>query len=356
MPRQHTYAPAWWVPGAHLRTLYGRLSRAFGRPRARHALRVERWTTPDDDVLELHRMDAPPGAPADTPHLLLLHGLEGGVRSHYVANFLDEAAARGWSADLLIFRGCNGEPNLARRFYHSGETTDLAWALDRLVAASPSRPIVLAGVSLGGNVLLKYLGERGDRVPAQVRGAAAMSVPFDLARGSRHISHGFSRVYERHFLKSLKAKARAKLARYPDLIADPAALDRVQTLWDFDDVVTAPVHGFASAEDYYRKSSSIRFLQGIRVPTLLLSAKDDPFLPPEVLDEVRDIARGVAPLKLEFVERGGHVGFISGWHPWNAVFYGEWKVVDFLAGVLDAGTGMHGAHASRADTGGQVNE
>ena len=308
MPRQHTYAPAWWVPGPHLRTLYGRLTRSIRRSGAPLKLRTERWTTPDDDVLELRRLDPPVDSAAgpahfaadsdptatttiDTPRLVLLHGLEGGMHSHYVANFFAEAARRGWGCDLVLFRGCNGEPNRARRFYHSGETSDIAFALDRIIAERPGRPIALAGVSLGGNVLLKYLGERGTGVPPEVVAAAAMSVPFDLALGCRHIQRGFSKVYERHFLKSLKAKARAKLERYPDLIPDAAALDGVETLWDFDDVITAPVHGFESAEDYYRRSSSIRFLQGIQVPTLLLSAEDDPFLPREVLAEVREIAR-----------------------------------------------------------------
>lgn len=335
MPRQHTYTPAWWVPGAHLRTLYGRLTRPLRRVRDLPALAVERWVTPDDDVLELRRMRAPAGSAAR--HLVLLHGLEGGMHSHYVANFFGEAAAHGWSADLIIFRGCNGESNRARRFYHSGETSDLAFALDRILAEAPERDVVLAGVSLGGNVLLKYLGELGDEVPPRIRAAAAMSVPFDLARGCRHISQGFSRVYERHFVRSLKAKARTKLAAYPDLIADPAALDRVQTLWEFDDVVTAPVHGFASAEDYYRQSSSIRYLDRIRIPTLLLSAEDDPFLPREVLDEVREIAREVPALHVEFVERGGHVGFVSGWRPWKAVNWGEWRAVNFLASVQTGG-------------------
>lgn len=329
MPRQHTYAPAWWVPGPHLRTLYGRFSRSLRRRRTVPD-RVERWTTPDDDVLELRRLDPAGGSAGNAPRLVLLHGLEGGMHSHYVANFFAEAAERGWGCDLILFRGCNGEPNRARRFYHSGETSDVAFAIDRIIGENPARPLALAGVSLGGNVVLKYLGERGDTMPPQVKAAAAMSVPFDLARGCRHIQRGFSRVYERHFLKSLKAKARAKLARYPDLIADAAALERVQTLWEFDDVVTAPVHGFDSAEDYYTRSSSIRFLQGIRVPTLLLSAEDDPFLPREVLAEVREIARTVPALEVEFVKRGGHVGFVSGWRPWRPLNYGEWRMTQFM--------------------------
>ena len=320
-----------------MRTLYGRLARSLRRRSIAMPHRIERWTTPDDDLLEVRRLDPPPGSPPHVPRLVLLHGLEGGMHSHYVTNFFTEAAARGWGADLILFRGCNGEPNRARRFYHSGETSDVAFAIDRIIREDPARPIVLAGVSLGGNVLLKYLGELGGAVPSQVRGAAAMSVPFDLARGCRHISRGFSKVYERHFLKTLKAKARAKIQRYPDLIPDASALERVATLWEFDDVVTAPVHGFASAEDYYHKSSSIRFLHGIRVPTLLLSAEDDPFLPPEVLSEVRGIARTVPALEVEFVKRGGHVGFVSGWRPWKPVNYGEWRMVNFLEALTVGG-------------------
>jgi predicted alpha/beta-fold hydrolase len=294
-------------------------------------VRVEQWTTPDDDLLELRRLDRPIGAPASTPHLVFLHGLEGGVHSHYVGNLFAEAARRCWSADLVLFRGCAGEVNRARRFYHSGETSDFDFALRRIAGERPDAPIGLAGVSLGGNVLLKWLGERiGDDVPASVRGAVAVSVPFDLARGCRYLSRGFSHVYERFFLRSLVAKARQKLVRHPDLF-DATALDRVRTLWEFDDVVTAPVHGFRDALDYYTQSSSIHFLSRVRVPTLLLSALDDPFLPPDVLDDVRSIARENRLLEVEFVQRGGHVGFVSGRVPWRPVYYAEWRVGDFLA-------------------------
>jgi predicted alpha/beta-fold hydrolase len=308
-------------------------------------LRAERWTTPDDDVLDLRRLDPPAGASDETPHIVFLHGLEGGVHSHYVANLFAEVERRGWGADLILFRGCAGELNRARRFYHSGETTDFDFALRRIVAERSRAPIGLAGVSLGGNVLLKWLGEQGGDVPAAVRGAVAISVPFDLARGSRHISRGFSRVYERFFLRSLVAKARAKLTRHPDL-CDATALDRVRTLWDFDDVLTAPVHGFRDARDYYAQSSSIHFLSRIRVPTLLLSALDDPFLPRDVLDEVRSIAAGNPALELEFVRRGGHVGFVSGRVPWRPVFYAEWRVGDFLARRFAQSTASSGSQRS----------
>lgn len=321
----HTYRPAWWVPGAHLRTLWGKLARRPLPVRTRH----ERWETPDGDFVDLVRLDAPPGA----PHVLMLHGLEGTPRSHYVRGTFAELHRRGWSADLLVFRSCGGEPNRTGRFYHSGETTDLAFALERIVRERPASPIFLSGVSLGGNVLLKFLGERGDDLPGQVRAAAAVSVPFDLARSSRRIGRGFSRVYQRVFLQSLRRKAEAKLERFPELFP-PDGLRHARTLYDFDDAVTAPVHGFAGAEDYYRRSSSIRFLDRIRAPTLLLSAADDPFLPAEVLDEVRDIARRNPMLTVEFVDRGGHVGFISGVVPWRPFYYAEWRLAEFFADSL----------------------
>jgi predicted alpha/beta-fold hydrolase len=249
------------------------------------------------------------------------------------------ARARGWGATLLVFRSCGPELNRGRRFYHSGETGDLAFVLDRLSAEAPGAPVLLAGVSLGDNVLLKYLGEQGSALPSWVRGAATISVPYDLDRGCRHISQGFSRVYERHFLRSLRRKALAKLTQFPDLVeADRVAAAR--TLYDFDDVVTAPVHGFASAADYYARSSALGFLAGIRRPTLLLSAVDDPFLPAAVLDEVRRVARDNPALHLAFVEHGGHVGFVGGRVPWRPDYWAERRVVAFLAGTL-AGAAAH---------------
>ena len=319
------YRPAWWIPGAHARTLWGKFMR---RP-VHLPTRRERWSTADDDFLDLHRLDAPPGA----PRLLILHGLEGTVRSHYAGGLLEEARRRGWAADLLIFRSCGDEPNRALRFYHSGETSDLDAVVRRLIADDPARPLLLVGVSLGGNVLLKWLGEQGSGTPKQVKGAAAISVPFDLARGSRRLDRGFSRLYQAHFLRTLRRKALGKSERFPHAIAADVVRG-ARTLYEFDDLVTAPVHGFRDADDYYTQSSSLRWLARIRTHTLLLSARDDPFLPPEVLDEVRVIARANPALHLEFVERGGHVGFISGRLPWRPEYYAERSVGDFLANRL----------------------
>ncbi len=319
------YRPAWWIPGAHLRTLWGK----FMRPRVPLPTRTERWPTEDDDFLDLHRLDAPPGA----PRLLILHGLEGTVRSHYAGGLLQEAQRRGWAADLLIFRSCGDEPNRALRFYHSGETSDVDAVIRRLIAEDPERPLLLAGVSLGGNVLLKWLGEQGSHVPAQLGGAAAVSVPFDLARGSRFLDRGFSRFYQAHFLRSLRRKAIGKSERFPRAIR-PDVVHRARTLYEFDDLVTAPVHGFRDADDYYTRSSSLHFLARVRTPTLLLSARDDPFLPSAVLDEVRALAHQNPSLHLEFVDRGGHVGFIAGTVPWRPFYYAEWRVAEFLSGAL----------------------
>jgi hypothetical protein len=234
--------------------------------------------------------------------------------------------------DLMLHRTCGPELNRARRFYHSGETTDAALFVTRVAAEHPDAPLVLCGVSLGGNQVVKYLGEAGrgeaPAVPEQVRAAVAISVPYDLARGSRRIGQGFSRVYERHFLASLSAKARRKLAHYPDLY-DPARLARVRTLWELDDLITGPVHGFRDAADYYERSSARHFLGDVRVPTLLLSAADDPFLPADVLDVVRAEAARNPCLTPEFHPHGGHVGFVGGRVPWAADYYAERRTLEW---------------------------
>ena len=327
---KNTYTPAWWVPGAHLQTLWGKLVRRAPRVHTR----AERWTTPDGDRLEIRRLDAGRDAPASVPRLLILHGLEGSIRSHYILGLLDQARRRGWAADVLIFRGCNGELPRAPRFYHSGETTDLDFVVERLVREHPAQPLVAIGISLGGNVLLKWLGERGNALPPAVRAAVAVSVPYDLARGSREIERGFSRIYTLSFLRTLRRKALAKLAEEPGLF-DEGPLHAARTLTDFDDAVTAPVHGFSSANDYYTRSSSRQFLLQIAVPTLLISSRDDPFLPPEVLDDVAIVASKNSSLNIEFHDRGGHVGFVSGRVPWRPIFYAEQRATDWLAAQVE---------------------
>lgn len=289
--------------------------------------RVERWDTPDGDLLDIVRTRGTPADPG-SPTFLLLHGLEGSMRSHYASGTLHAAQQQGWQSNLLLFRTCNGELNRRPRSYHSGETTDLDHVVDRLLEERPSAPLIVAGVSLGGNVLLKWLGEQGDAARDRVAAATAVSVPFDLARSSAHIDRGFSRLYVWNFLRSLKAKALAKIAQHPG-IADPERVASADTLWTFDDAYTAVVHGFTDAADYYYRSSSIHYLQKIRVPTLLLSARDDPFHPPQVLDDVSRLALVNPDLHLEFTHRGGHAGFVEGATPARATYYMERRIVDF---------------------------
>jgi uncharacterized protein len=323
-----SYRPARWLSNPHLVTMWGK----FFRPARIVPARTERWDTPDDDFVDVVRTD---GASDESPTFLLLHGLEGSARSHYATGTLLAAAARGWQANLLLFRSCGEEMNRAARSYHSGETTDLNFAVRRLLRERPSAPLVLGGVSLGGNVLLKWLGEQGSAIDPRVRAATAVSVPFDLARSCAHMERGFTRVYGWNFVKTLKRKAMEKLERHPG-IADPARILAARTLWEFDDAFTSVVHGFRDAADYYAQSSSLRFLSQIRVPTLLLSSRDDPFHPPAVLGDVARIAAGNPSLALEFTERGGHVGFLEGARPWRTANYAERRIVDFGANVLRA--------------------
>ena len=327
------YRSAWWLPGPHAQTLWGK----FGRRMPPLPTRIERWSTPDGDFLELLRLEGPP----NNPRLILLHGLEGTIHSHYVGGLFHMAHRRGWAADMLIFRSCGDEPNRAPRFYHSGETSDLEFTVARIVEEFPDAPLLMCGVSLGGNVLLKWLGEHGAALSKIVRAAIAISVPFDLERGSRHIARGFARVYERHFLRTLRRKAETKLIEYPDLF-NAEALGRAATLYDFDDVVTAPVHGFVDAHDYYSRSSSLGYLSRIRRPTLLLSARDDPFLPSDVLDSVQELARGNPCLTLEFTPHGGHVGFVGG-QPWHPTYYAEECSERFLSARLETDGGCEAA-------------
>lgn len=307
-------------------TMWGKFMRRRDLPDAE----FERIPTDDGDEITL----VSARTPTHGPMLLLLHGLEGGMRSHYVGGIWAAARRREWQPRMLLFRTCDGRMNLARRTYHSGETTDLDFIVRRLVAEAPSRPIGLAGVSLGGNVLLKWLGERGDTVPDQVRAAIAVSTPYDLARSSKAIDSGFSRLYQWNFLRSLRRKGIEKSRQHPG-ICTQESLEQVSTMWEFDDRFTAPLHGFRDAADYYARSSSIGFLSGIRRPTLLVSALDDPFHTREVLRDVKAIADSSPFITTEFHERGGHVGFVGG-APWRPTYYVESRVASFLERYLDS--------------------
>jgi predicted alpha/beta-fold hydrolase len=260
---------------------------------------------------------------------VVLHGLEGSSSAPYVRGLVALALSRGLAVVALNFRGCSGQPNRLLRNYHSGETGDLALVVGRLAAERPGRPIALAGFSLGGNVVVKYLGERGEDLPGEVRAAAAISVPFDLERAARAIDGpGFwSWVYRERFLRRLRAKALEKAARFPSAL-DVAAVTRARTFVEFDELVTARVFGFRSAEEYWRTCSSARFLPGVRRPLLALSSTDDPIVPADTIPV--EAARANPHVTLEVTPAGGHVGFVGGWPFWPS-FWAERRAVDFVA-------------------------
>ncbi|MEO8717554.1 MAG: alpha/beta fold hydrolase, partial [Burkholderiales bacterium] len=257
------YRAPWWLPGGHLQTLYSALA-----PTPRVVWRRERWDTPDRDFIDLDWAGGPDG-----PLLALFHGLEGSSSSRYARTIASQAMARGWRCVVPHFRGCSGAGNRLPRAYHSGDSAEVDWILRRL------RPEYAAGVSLGGNALLKWLGEQGPAAAPLVRRAAAVSAPIDLAASGLALGRGLNRaLYARHFLVTLKPKAIAKIARH-GLALDAARIARARSLHEYDDLVTAPLHGFRDADDYWARASSGPWLEHIRVPTLVLNARNDPFLP-----------------------------------------------------------------------------
>jgi predicted alpha/beta-fold hydrolase len=287
----------------------------------------ERFDTADGDFVDV---DWLPGRP-DTPLLLVLHGLEGTARSHYVGGLFRLAAARGWRAALLYFRSCSGELNRLRRFYHSGDTDDLDHVVRMLVDREPSVRIGAVGISIGGNVLVKWLGEQGDAAPKALVGAVAISVPFDLVACARVMDQGLQKVlYTASFMRSFRQKTRAKALVYPGFVDVRAAL-RARTFAAYDRVVTAPLHGYADEVDYWTRASGAPYLAHIHRPALLINALDDPFIPAASLPDPRGLPPNV---QAEYVPVGGHVGFVEG-RPWRATSWAERRAVDFLAAVLD---------------------
>ena len=324
-----TFRAPWFARNPHVQTLWGK----FMSPEPPLVARRETWHTPDGDDVVVIRANSDA---LDAPRFVLFHGLEGTERSHYVPSLFRAVAQRGWAADMLLWRSCGGTNNRAARFYHSGETEDATWFLHHLATLYPSAPLVACGVSLGGNVLTKLLGDARIPLPSTLCAAAAISTPFDLERGSRHISRGVSSLYEKWFLRTLRAKALEKASRYPDLFPRPDVIARIRTLWEFDDLITGPLHGFDGASDYYTRSSAKHFVGSARLPLLLLSAADDPFLPREVLDEVRERAKSNALVHTEFVTHGGHVGFVTGDSPRRSRSYLADRVPAFLAQFVEA--------------------
>jgi predicted alpha/beta-fold hydrolase len=314
-----SFRPARWLPNRHLMTMVASVARLP----VRLPVRRERWELPDGDFLDVDRM---PGARGT---LVVLHGLESSSRAGYVRGLLAEARRHGLGAVALNFRGCTG-PNRLSRFYHSGDTGDLAHAIERL--APEGRPIVLAGFSLGGNVIVKYLGERGDAVPEAVRAAAVVSVPFDLRRCAEALdAPGMAAwIYRERFLRPLKLKAADKAARFPGCI-DAERAQQARTLREFDDAVTARLHGFRDALDYWERSSSGPYVAKVRRPLLILASQDDPFVPADSIPV--EAARANPDVTLEIFAEGGHVAFVAG-APWSPLRWAEWRMAEFLRGEV----------------------
>lgn len=331
--RVRPFCVAPWLTSPNAQTIAGRLL----RPRGRVELLRERIETPDGDFVDIDYAQVP--APRSAPVVLVLHGLEGSTRRGYMLTTYRTLAARGLRSIGLNFRSCSGEPNRLPRLYHSGDTTDLRLVLDHLATRFPDTPMAAIGYSLGGNVLLKYLGEAGGAAAARLKAAVAVSVPFDLSAGAGKLEHGMGRLYTWFFLRSLRRKVTEKLAKRTDALAaangayDQDRLRKARTFRQFDDTFTAPLNGFSDAGDYYRRSSSATFLAGIRLPTLLLHSRDDPFLPADALPLAA--AADNPYITAEFTERGGHVGFIGGGSPWAPFFWAETEAARFIAAQLD---------------------
>jgi predicted alpha/beta-fold hydrolase len=296
------YQAPHWLRGGHAQTIYPLLIKG-----STPAYRRERWETPDADFIDLDWIDGP----ADAPLVVLFHGLEGNSASHYAISLMNSIGQQNWCGVVVHFRGCSGEPNRLPRAYHSGDTAEADWILRRLRSSFPQRTIYAAGVSLGGNVLLKWLGEQGSAAAAVITAAASVCAPVDLTACGYQLGLGFNRVYTWRFLRTLKRNAALKLARYPGSI-DEQRMRASRSLYEFDDAVTAPLHGFLGVEDYWRRASSKPLLGEIAVPTLLLNARNDPFMPASALPSPHEVARAV---RLEQPQEGGHVGFASGHLP-----------------------------------------
>lgn len=317
MSHPPTFRPAWWLPGPHAQTLWPVLFRR--RPRL--ALRRERLELPDGDFLDLDWTGGDQG-----PIVLILHGLEGSSDSHYARGLLAAIVRHGWRGVVMHFRGCSGQPNRLAHRYCAADTADMAYVTDWLRRREPAAPLAAVGYSLGGNALLKWLGMADADLP--LRAAVAVSIPFRLDDTAQRLQKGFSRLYQLHLLRALKHGYRNKFRHRSDGPVTLAELATIRDFYGFDDRITAPLHGYAGVDDYYARASCRPNLRQIRVPTLILHARDDPFMWPETAPEASELSPSV---RLELSAGGGHVGFVGGPWPWRADYWLERRIPAFLA-------------------------
>lgn len=313
------FKPAWWLKGGHAQTLWPSLV----RPHIKLELKSERLTLPDDDFVDLAwtKQDS-------DKIVIILHGLEGSIDSSYARGMLAAVDKKNWQGVFMHFRGCSGEHNLKDHSYHSGETGDLKFLIETLRKRYPEATLSAVGYSIGGNVLLKYLGETKDK--SQLVAAVAASVPYLLADSAVKLENGFSKVYQRHLLKRLHDKTRSKF-RNRTAPFNQTDMHEWQSFQSFDQNITAPLNGFEGSADYYQKSSSRQYLKQICTPTLLLHSKDDPFMTLAALPDENELSSST---RMELSEHGGHVGFISGNAPWHTEYWLEQRIPEFLSTYL----------------------
>ena len=310
------FRPAWWLPGAHAQTIYPFLRKRPGQIK----LGWERLQLPDDDFIDLVWSDETGG-----PIILILHGLEGSIESHYVNGAMIAMFNQGWRPILMHFRGCSGTHNIKARGYHSGETGDLRFLIKTIHARYPDKKLAAVGFSLGGNVLLKYLGEYGK--DCRIDAAVAVSVPFVLIDAADRLNSGFSKIYQRHLIQQIQKRIKDKFEIREDAPFSLTEISKWNNFHLFDNFVTAPLHGFSNSTEYYRLCSSRQFLKNICIPVLVIHAKDDPFLSTEAIPGAADLPGNVT---LEISEKGGHVGFIEGPLPWRPHYWLESRIPEYL--------------------------
>ncbi len=326
---QSTFKPAYWLKNAHLQTLYPALLRKPPSP----VLTRERLVTDDNDFIDVDFCGA-----RDQPLVILLHGLTGSSQSKYIKGLQQALFKQGLRSAALNFRGCSGEYNNSSRCYHSGETGDIDFLYRTLRAREPKTQMAAVGFSIGGNVLLKWLGEQGAKV--NLFAATAVSVPLVLSACADKLDNGFSRLYRASLLRELKAYVRLKQqhleslgnSKEAEILKQIGDLDNITSFWQYDDQVVAKLYDFANVDDYYQRSSSRQFLQAITVPTLLIQAQDDPFMTPKVIPEVAELSSSVY---LEITQGGGHVGFVTGNNPFQAEYWLEQRIPEFLQQQLN---------------------
>jgi uncharacterized protein len=301
--KHSAYRPPGWLVGRHAQTIWPSVI----SPKPQVAFRRERWETPDKDFIDVDIVDAPQDTTLAAPTVVLFHGLEGSSQSAYARALMASAKQKHWRGMVAHFRGCSGENNRLMRAYHSGDSEHIDFVMRTILQKFPDSPLYTVGVSLGGNAMLKWLGSMGCSANF-INGAFAISPPHDLEAGAVVLSQGFSRNYADNFLTTLKEKTQQKAERFPDVL-DLKAVLAAKTFFEFDQLVTAPLHGFSSCYDYWRRSSCKQFLHGITVPTTILNALNDPFQPTHALATPKEVSPSVI---LDYPAKGGHVGFLQG--------------------------------------------